>query len=114
MKQFNRCFHRYFSIYKNHPINQLINTTKSSQTVSKQLSFIHCFKEHNLKWIDQLEITINNPSTVWKDSTFRPTIFVSTIYIRKENMNVRKQFYSDTFEDLIYQCNQFIENEIKV
>ena len=69
---------------------------------------------HNLKFIDNIEIQMYNPSLINKNAIFRTHTFESRVYMVKDSIRLTKQFKSDNYNDLIEQINTFINNEIKI
>jgi hypothetical protein len=69
---------------------------------------------HNLKFIDNIEIQMCNPNSINKNGIFRTHTFESRVYMVKDSIRLTKQFKSDNYNDLIEQINTFINNEIKI
>ena len=72
------------------------------------------FSKHNMQYIDKMEITIYNESTVSKASIFRKYMYTSQIYFKNNDMHLYKIFEDDDFDALLNRINNFISTEIKI
>ena len=73
--------------------------------------------EKNMHHLDRIDITIYNPTTVSKHF-LRPTIYEASLVFdnhnRINNTRVYKTLNSNSYEDLLIQLKNYIENEIKL
>lgn len=67
---------------------------------------------HNVKYLNSIELTINNPnSQYWWESS---RIYEANLYIKKEDIRLTKTFKSNDFIELSNNINKFMQNEIKI
>jgi hypothetical protein len=68
-------------------------------------------KSINSKHIERLNITIWNPS---EKSILKTNNYEATLYIKKDDMRLFKNFYSNDYEKLLEDVDTFVESEIKI
>ncbi len=67
---------------------------------------------HNVKYLNSIELTINNPNTqYWWESS---RIYEANLYLKKEDIRLTKTFKSNDFVQLTNDINKFMQNEIKI
>ena len=69
---------------------------------------------HNIKYLDSIDLTINNPksqASVWWDSS---RVYEARLYLKKEDIRLTKSFKSNDFVELTKEINKFMENPIKI
>lgn len=69
---------------------------------------------HNLKYVDRIEITINNPNNVKPDSLFKSTVYEATVTFNKNNMTLYKRFNNNNYDEIINNIKTFMNDEIKI
>ena len=70
--------------------------------------------QHNLKFIDKVEITMFNPTTVSNNSYFRKYIYEAIVWFKKDDMTLYKKFENNDHNLLTSDINNFIKNDIKI
>jgi len=81
------------------------NLFRSVSTVNK------VYKCIDSKHIERLDITIWNPSN---KSILKTNNFEATLHIKKDDMKLYKNFYSDDYEKLLEDVDTFVNSEIKI
>ncbi len=67
---------------------------------------------HNVKYLNSIELTINNPNTqYWWESS---RVYEANLYLKKEDIRLTKTFKSNDFVQLTNDINKFMQNEIKI
>lgn len=67
---------------------------------------------HNVKYLNSIELTINNPNTqYWWESS---RVYEANLYLKKEDIRLTKTFWSNDFVQLTNDINKFMQNEIKI
>ena len=73
------------------------------------------FSKYNIKFVDRIELTIYNPSTVSPHFMLRKNLYESVIYFNKnDDIRLTKTFKDDNFDKLIMRIKNFINIEIKL
>ncbi len=101
----------------------MITTSKNYSNYSFLSNFISTKKEsiqdiveHNIKYLDNIEINIYNPKTVFKGSCFRESIYTAKLYFYNKENDIRftKSINGDTFDELTNKIKEMLEKEIKL
>jgi hypothetical protein len=95
-----------FSIFSY--LTTLVTNSKTSSSTIEDLV------KYNMKYLDDIEIHIYNPNTVFKGSIMRPTVYTSTLYFRNNDMNFRKTVEANSFDELVSNIKHVLEQEIKL
>ncbi len=78
------------------------------------IDHINKFNKHNLKYLEDIEIKIINPTKVSEFSIFRTHIFNAKITFMKNNMTVYKHFYKNDLTEMFIDIDKFVKSEIKL
>jgi hypothetical protein len=97
--------------------NIFTNLFYSKESISNNLSsFIQ--NESNLKHFNRIQITINNPKNVYKNSSFdsNSTIYEAIVYFNNKDTSAyyTKYIYNDDYICLINDIKNTIENDLKI
>jgi hypothetical protein len=86
-----------------------LNFFKSISQVNKLSNSINF--NHNLKYIEKIEITVWNPS---HKSLFKTVNFEACLHLKKDDSIFYKNFYNNNYEKLLKDLQSFVETEIKI
>jgi hypothetical protein len=89
-----------------------MNSSLKKLCAINNLNTLMNYFKNNCSSVHNLELTINNPKNVNKNSIFTKTIYSIKINIRKDDLVIYKTIEDNNFDNLIKKTDNFLSSKI--